>query len=46
MNPVGQPYVERRCLAYILTRKIGTELLEEIAFFLEKRDLYFKKLTL
>jgi len=33
-------------LAYILTRKIGTELLKEIAFFLEKRDLYFKKLTL
>jgi len=46
MNPVGQPHVERRCLAYILIRKIGTELLEETAFFLEKRDLYFKKLTL
>ena len=53
MNPlaelgqaVGQPHVERRCLAYILIKKTGTELLEEIAFFLEKRNLYFKKLTL
>ena len=32
---VGQPCVGRRCLPYILLKKIGSELFEETMFFLD-----------